>query len=84
MGSKFVSFVIEIRPDMSRRTFLLRRDGAAVAIPESYPVRPKLELIWPILEYWLEVQGYALEETGPARTPADIECVERLRRRSIR
>ncbi len=84
MKSKFVSFVIEIRPDMSRRTFLLRRDGEAVAIPENYPTRPKLEHVWPILEYWLETQGYVLEELGPARTPADIESAERRRRRGIR
>jgi len=84
MKSKFVSFVIEIRPDMSRRTFLLRRDGEAVAIPENYPTRPKLEHVWPILEYWLETQGYVLEDLGPARTPADIELDERRRRRGIR
>ena len=84
MASKFVSFVIEIRPDMSRRTFLIRRDGEAVAVPENYPVRPKLELVWPILEYWLETQGYVLEDAGSARTPSEIEFVERRRRRSIR
>ena len=37
-----------------------------------------------VLEYWLETQGYVLEDLGPAKTPADIESVERRRRRGIR
>ncbi len=64
---------MKIRPDESRKIFLLRRDGQAIPVAESFLLGSHVELIWEFTErHSLEAQRFLLEDSALAETGKDV------------